>query len=214
MIQSVSSSRWTRVSRFGLVGVSLLLVSGAFAACGKAPMSSARLNTHSSSVNMMSSAAAPTSHVNLTIVPQKPGSTVDGPAYMPSTALTLPANSVVTVTIVNTDHGDDALPANSPFSKVSGVLGGHATVDGVPYSALALDKIAHTFTVPGLGVSVPIPGDVPAGKSGITVTFSFKTGAAGTFMWQCMDPCGADPNGWGGPMAMKGYMMGSITVVG
>lgn len=160
------------------------------------------------------SSAAPSSHIHLTIVPQKPGSTVDGPAYMPSTALTLPANSVVTITIVNTDHGDDALPAGSPFSKVSGVLGGQATVDGVPYSALALDKIAHTFTAPGLRLSVPIPGDAPAGKSGIAVTFSFKTGAAGTYMWQCMDPCGADPNGWGGPMAMQGFMMGTITVVG
>ena len=214
MYQSVSSSRMSRVGRVGLVGVSLLLVTGAFAACGKIPESSAQLNSHTASMKMMSSAQAPSSHVNLTIVAQKPGSSVDGPAYTPSTILTLPANSVVTVTIVNTGGGDTSLPNGSPFGKVTGVIGGHASVDGLPYSALALDKVAHTFTVPGLGVNVPIPGDVPAGKSGITVTFSFKTGAAGTYMWQCMDPCGADPNGWGGPMTMRGYMMGSITVVG
>jgi len=91
MFRSQSSSRWTRVSRVGLVGVSLLLVGGAFAACGKTPMSSAQLMTHSASMKMLSS-AAPSSHVNLTIVAQKPGSTVDGPAYTPSTLLTVPAN--------------------------------------------------------------------------------------------------------------------------
>jgi len=209
----MSSSRWTRVGRVALLGVSVLLIGGVFAACGKTPISSAQLaSKHAASLPLASS--APSSQVHLTIVAQKPGSSVDGPAYMPSTELTVPAHSVVTVTIVNDDAGDSPLPASSPFGKVTGVVGGHASVDGVPYSALALDKVAHTFTAPGLGVSVPIPGDAPAGQSDITVTFSFKTGAAGTFMWQCMDPCGSDPNGWGGPMTMMGYMMGHITVVG
>lgn len=211
---SSSSSRWSRVGRFGLLGISLVLVGGVFAACGKTPESAAQLsNTHAASMPMVA-AVAPTAHVNLTIVAQKPGSSVTGPSYMPSTLLTVPAHSVVTVTIVNDDAGDTPLPAGSPFGKVTGVIGGSASVDGVPYNALALDKVAHTFTVPGLGVNVPVPGDAPAGHNDITVTFSFKTGGAGTFMWQCMDPCGADPNGWGGPMTMKNYMMGSVTVVG
>lgn len=213
MSQLTSSSRMSRIGRFGLVGVSLLLVGGVFAACGKTPISSVqRTTSHASSVQMVN-VAAPSSHVNLTIAAQKPGSSVDGPAYVPS-SFTLPANTVVTLTIVNADPGDTSLPNGSPFGKVTGVVGGQATVDGVPYSSLALDKVAHTFTLPSLGVNVPIPGDAPAGHSDITVQFSFKTGNAGSLMWQCMDPCGADPNGWGGPMAMKGYMMGTATVVG
>ena len=211
MSSSMSASRWSRVGRFGLAGVALLLVSGVFAACGKTPISSVSSNTHAASMPMVA-ASAPSSNVHLTILAQKPGSSVDGPAYS-STNLTLPAHSLVTITIVNADGGDTPLPNGSPFGKVTGVVGGHATVDGLPYTSLALDKVAHTFTLPGFGVNVPIPGDAPAGHSDITVTFSFQTGAAGSYMWQCMDPCGADPNGWGGPMTMKGYMMGTVTVV-
>lgn|SRR5487761_1927728 len=206
-----TSSRWSRVSQFGLVGISLLLVGGAFAACGKTPVETGQLSSQTAKVL---SAVAPTKNVNLTIVPQKPGSAVQGPSYSPSTALVLPAHTLVTMTIVNADLGDTPLPSGSPFNRVTGVIGGSASVDGIAYNSLTLDKVAHTFTMPGLGVNVPIPGDVPAGKSGVTVTFSFMTGGDGVYMWQCMDPCGADPNGWGGPMTMKGYMMGSATVVG
>lgn len=214
MSHALTSSRASRAGHIALFGATLLLVGGLFAACGKTPVSDTPVASSHAAMKMVMNATKPSKTVNLTIVAQKPGSSVDGPAYTPSTKLTLPAHSTVTVTIVNADAGDTPLPAGSPFSQVTGVLGGQATVDGVAYSKLAPDKVAHTFTVPSLGVNVPIPGDIPAGKSGITVTFSFVTGSAGTFMWQCMDPCGADPNGWGGPMAMPGYMMGTLTVVG
>lgn len=209
-----NSPQSSRVSQFGLATVALLLVGGLFAGCGKASVLSTRLVNSKPQSAQLADAVATTSHVNLTIVAQKPGSSIAGPSYMPSTNMTLPANSVVTVTIVNADAGDTALPAGSPFSQVTGVVGGQAEVDGVAYSSLAPEKVAHTFTLPSLGVNVPIPGDVPAGHNDITVTFSFKTGGAGSYMWQCMDPCGADPNGWGGPMSKMGYMMGTVTVVG
>lgn len=150
------------------------------------------------------------SKVALTILAQKPGSNIDGPAYS-STNLTLPAHTLVTVTIVNQDPGDT--PLTAPFGNVAGTAGGLAYLDGQPYSALDVTKVAHTFTISKLGVNVPIPGDAPKGHSDITVTFSFMTGNAGTYTWQCMDPCGADPNGWGGPMATRGFMMGTLTVV-
>jgi len=160
----------------------------------------------------MGASSAISNHVTLTIVAQKPGSSVQGPAYTPTTNLNFPAHSLVTITIINQDAGDTALPANSPFANVSGVTGGVAYVDGQAYSALDAAKVAHTFTIPQLGVNVPIPGDTPQGKQGITVTFSFKTGAAGMYMWRCMDPCGSNTNGWGGPMAMSGFMQGMIMV--
>lgn len=214
MPQVQIASRASRLGRLAFVGASLLLVGSAFAACGKTPIANRPVASSHAGMTQMVAVTKPSSTVNLTIVAQKPGSSIDGPAYTPSTSLRLPAHSTVNVTIVNADPGDTPLPAGSPFNHVTGVTGGQAYVDGTAYSQLALDKIAHTFTVPGLGINVPIPGDAPAGKSNITVTFSFTTGSAGTYMWQCMDPCGADPNGWGGPMATRGYMMGTITVVG
>lgn len=160
---------------------------------------------------MMGAQGTISSQVTLTIVPQKPGSSIQGPAYSP-TNFSLPANSLVTLTIINRDAGDTALPPASPYAYVSGVVGGMARVDGRTYSLLDVTKVAHTFTIPQLGVSVPIPGDPPQGQQNISVTFSFRTGAAGMYRWQCMDPCGGAPAGWGGPMATMGYMIGMITV--
>ena len=201
-------------TRLASVAAISLLLAGAFAACGKTPtagpLAAAQGRAHGGSA--ITSAAKLPTHITLTIVAQKPGSSIDGPAYGPDTNLTLPAHSLVTITIVNNDGGDTALPAGSPFNTVQGVVGGAALFDGAPFKSLAPDKVAHTFTVPGLGVSVPIPGDAPAGHNDISVTFTFKTGAAGLYYWQCMDPCGADPNGWGGPMTATGYMKGALTV--
>lgn len=168
-----------------------------------------QMNSSSGASSMMF--GAPSSNIHLTILPQKPNSTIQGPAYS-QTSLTVPANSLVTITIINNDPGDTALPTGSPFAHVTGVTGGVAYVDGQAYRALDVAKVAHTFTVPQLGINVPIPGDIPAGQKAITVTFSFKTGAQGMFTWQCMDPCGSGASGWGGPMATMGYMQGMIMV--
>lgn len=154
---------------------------------------------------------AKTANVTLNILAAKPGTTDDGPLF-DNTDIKLPANALVTMTIVNQDPGDQAMPANTPFAKVTGTLGNTASLDGVAYSALDMSKISHTFSVPKLGLNVPIPGDVPNGQKAISVTFTFKTGQAGTYVFQCFDPCGTDPNGYGGPMAKMGYMMGTITV--
>lgn len=150
-----------------------------------------------------------TANLNLTILLTKPGTNI-GPAYS-NTDITLPAHAKVTVTIVNQDLGDTPLPAGSPFSAVQGTVGGTAYVDGIPYRSLDPNKVAHTFTVPRLGLSVPIPGDPPSGQKTVSVTFTFTTGKAGTYMWQCMDPCGSG-SGWEGPMATMGYMMGTMTI--
>lgn len=156
-------------------------------------------------------AAGPrTANLHLTILATKPGTEI-GPAYS-ATDLTLPAHAKVTVTIVDQDLGDTALPAGSPFSAVRGTVGNVAYVDGIPYRSLDPTKVAHTFTVPQLGLNVPLPGDLPSGQKVSTVTFTFVTGKAGTYMWQCMDPCGSGSSGWEGPMATMGYMMGTLTV--
>ncbi len=197
-------------TRLASVAAMSLLLAGAFAACGKIPTAGPLAAAHGAAA--VTSAVKLPTNITLTIVAQKPGSSIDGPAYTPDTNLTLPAHSLVTITIVNNDGGDTSLPSGSPFNVVQGVVGGSALFDGVSYKSLSPDKVAHTFTVPSLGISVPIPGDAPAGRNDISVTFSFKTGAAGLYYWQCMDPCGSNPDGWGGPMATTGYMKGALTV--
>lgn len=101
--------------------------------------------------------------------------------------------------------------------------------------------VSHTFTIHGIAgsttdaqpylyVSVPISGayaDVlnangsattPSDTAGMPLaptitTFSFTTPSQpGTYIWQCFDPCGANYNGFGGPMSTKGYMSGTFTV--
>ena len=101
---------------------------------------------------------------------------------------------------------------NSPFTRVLGTVGSIATADGQTYSSLAPDKIAHTFTIPQLNVNVPLPGDEPQGRDYNTVTFSFRTGAAGTYTFRCYDPCGTGLMGMMGPMMTQGYMIGMFTV--
>jgi hypothetical protein len=159
-----------------------------------------------------SAAPLATTHIKLDIMPAKPlGPAQNWPAYLPSTNLTVPANSLITVTIRNFDLGDMNVPADFPFSAVQGTVGGVAYADGHPYSLLGLDKSAHTFTIPQLHVNVPIPGDAANG-SYVTVTFSFRSTSAGKYYWQCFIPCGTGPNGFGGPMGAPGFMRGSFTI--
>ncbi len=158
------------------------------------------------------STTAPTIHLTIIAPMTMADNTTMGPMYIPTTTLTAPAHTLVTMTIINQDLGDTPLPPNSPYSTVTGVTNDTAQVDGMPYTQLDTTKVAHTFTIPELGVNVPIPGDSATGQSSLTVTFTFITGSAGTFVWRCMDPCGTGPSGWAGPMAMPGQMMGTLTV--
>lgn len=167
-----------------------------------------------------SAAQAPlkTTSMTLTILDQTPDGR-DGPLF-DNTNIVLPAHTLVTMTIINKDPGEDALPAGSPYGAVKGTTdsAGKATnaayLSGHAYTALPLDKLSHTFTVPQLGINVPIPGKPASGQQQIAVTFSFVTGGAGKYTFQCLVPCGDGPNGYGGPMVMKGYMIGTLTVQG
>jgi heme/copper-type cytochrome/quinol oxidase subunit 2 len=158
-------------------------------------------------------AVQPQQHVrlNLNIVINQPGMQKDWPAYSP-THLVVPANSLVTVTLRDYDLGDTALPKNSPFTTVQGTVDRLAYADGKAYSSLAPEKVAHTFTISQLNINVPLPGDAPKGATFDTITFTFHTSKAGTYTFQCFDPCGTGSSGWEGPMVTKGYMMGTLTV--
>jgi hypothetical protein len=148
-----------------------------------------------------------------------------GGKWVHSTDFTLPANSLVHVTIY---QFDTPTGLRNPFlSQVQGTEGGVASIDGKPTSAIEPEEASHTFAVPELGVFVPLPGVPEGGKHPCeeapcepstmdhrTITFSFRTHGKGRFRWQCFVPCGA---GWyfgnGGPMQTLGYMDGFIDVV-
>jgi len=148
--------------------------------------------------------------------------------WVHTTYFEVPASTKVTITI---EGYDGCTPLRNPvWGKVTGTIGGVEYVDGKPTSQLnswAGCNIQHTFTLPGLGINVPIasPTTVQAnsdlcGTSPCTsgphqvVTFSFMTPArGGTFRWQCAIPCGGGfIDGNGGPMSTLGYMSGQMQV--
>lgn len=176
--------------------------------------------------NYLAGASAPTpdsrsgqsslsDRITLDIMPVKPGGpAIDHAAYLPTTTLSAPAQSVVTFTIRNFDLDPTPVANGSPAPQVQGTVGSVAYADGQAYTSLDRMKIAHTFTVPALHLNVPIPGVSASGKPYVTVTFRVRTGAAGVYAWRCMAPCGEGQDGQGGPMADERYMRGALFVIG
>jgi hypothetical protein len=141
-----------------------------------------------------------------------------------STVWTLPANAIVHVTVYQYD-GKSGL--RNPFlAEERGLVGDTFSVDGKPLRAINPDDASHTFAVPQLGLIVPLEGVDDNAKNQCnfapcslanahhTVTFTFRTGKAGHYRWQCFVPCAAGfVYGFGGPMQTVGYMDGYLDVV-
>lgn len=152
-------------------------------------------------------------HLSLVIATPDMLGTDVGPAFLPSD-FTIPANSTVTITVTNFDD-PTALPAQ--YATATGIIGqlsiqpfdpADPNAMGPVTKTASLDPdtgVSHTFTVPSLGINVPI---APSAKT----TFTIHTGKAGKYTWHCMDPCGTGPAGWDGAMGTKGYMTGTMTV--
>lgn len=154
------------------------------------------------------------------------GAAPDWVSYGPTTTLTVPRNSLVTITIMQYDAGESI--TNPWFAQVHGTVGGSETVDGKPVSKLDPSAIAHTFTLHAaptaqdpLFVSAPLPAvpdDAPLAPGSdypkpIEVTFTFKTKGPGVYVWNCEFPCGDGTYAkFGGPMSKRGYMSGTLTV--
>jgi hypothetical protein len=142
-----------------------------------------------------------------------------------TTIYKVPAHTLVTVTIY---QFDTSTGLRNPFlAKVMGTQGGVATMNGKAVSVLNPDDASHTFTIPDLGISVPLPGisstaknpcgsaPCPLSDDHTTITFSFMSPGPGTYRWQCFVPCAAGfILGNGGPMQTIGWMDGLIEVTG
>jgi hypothetical protein len=143
--------------------------------------------------------------------------------WLRRTVWRLPANATVHVTIYNFD-GDSGL-RNPLFARPQGIDGNVFSLDGKPTTVIDPDGTSHTFAVPGLGLIVPIAGVPDAAKNQCgyapcalsmahrTIKFTFHTGKAGHYRWQCFVPCAAGwIDGFGGPMQTIGYMDGFLDV--
>jgi hypothetical protein len=144
--------------------------------------------------------------------------------WVHSTIFTLPAHSLVTVTIYQFD-GDSGL--RNPFlAEVEGTTNNEIFLNGKAVKVINPDDASHTFVVPQLGVFVPLVGVPSTAKNPCgfapcelssdheTITFSFHTGAKGRYRWQCFVPCAAGTLfDFGGPMQTLGYMDGFLDVV-
>jgi hypothetical protein len=144
--------------------------------------------------------------------------------WVHGTLLKVPAHSLIHVTVYNFD-GASGL-RNPFFGQPTGIVGGTMTVNGKPFRALNPDDASHTFAIPDFGVSVPLKGvgdnapnqcsvaPCPLSKAHYTISFAFRSGAPGSYRWQCFVPCAAGfIFGFGGPMQTLGYMDGFLEVV-
>jgi hypothetical protein len=141
-----------------------------------------------------------------------------------TTIYKIPAHTLVTVTVYQFDTATGL--RNNFLGQVRGTQGSIATLDGKPFRTLNGDDASHTFTVPDLGISVPLSGvpddaknqctatPCPLSDAHTTITFSFRSPGKGTYRWQCFVPCALQTYlGFGGPMQTIGWMSGELQVV-
>lgn len=150
-------------------------------------------------------------------------------AWVHTTLFKVPAGSRINVTI---QGYDGCTPLRNPvWGKITGTVGNVEYVNGKATPVLdswSSCSVAHTFSIPGIGLNVPVasPTTLTANSnlcgtspctSGphTTVTFSFNTPKTpGDYFWQCRVPCGLGyVDGFGGPMQTIGYMTGQMEVV-
>jgi hypothetical protein len=146
--------------------------------------------------------------------------------WVHTTLWDLPAHTRVNVTIFQYDSGS---PLRNQFiGRVTGTIGGDMTLNGKTVSLInsnAGNGVGHTFTIPTLGIDVPLYGNssnatlcsvAPCTTKFVhnVVKFSFMTPGVGQYPWQCFVPCGLGYlYGNGGPMQSIGYMDGFLKVV-
>ncbi len=139
-----------------------------------------------------------------------------------SANISLPAHKLIKLVIVNYDDGGANL-TSPQYEAVTGTvnnvvtevnnnninssqgLSGIQISGGQNVSSVSPDNIAHTFTIPQIGLNIPI-------EPSSTVSAYFTLNQTGTFTWFCMTECGAGATGILGAMATAGWMTGSVTI--
>lgn len=158
------------------------------------------------------------------------------------TNFVVPAHSAVTITIFQYDSGEilnndffahviGTVDGGAKFVKRWDTKAKTNASPEVNISSIPHDAVGHTFTIHGLAhgkeqlfVSVPLSiadeKEVTAAEEagGYTqfptkTTFTFITGDAGEYIWNCEYPCGDGTIAkFGNAMSAMGYMSGHFTV--
>ncbi|MGA8297439.1 MAG: hypothetical protein WB770_10385 [Acidimicrobiales bacterium] len=144
--------------------------------------------------------------------------------WVHTTLWKLPAHTRINVTIYQYDSGSPL--RNQELGLVTNAIG--ATLNRQPYTIFNSNSsfgVGHTFSIPQLGINVPLPGNNPSAKNFCgaapcqlneahnSIRFHFTTPGAGNYRWQCFVPCGLGYlYGNGGPMQTIGYMGGFLEV--
>ena len=129
----------------------------------------------------------------------------------------LPAHTLIQLTIVSYDT--PTAGSTDMEGKVTGTVGGTVyLVNGTSASGMDVSQhwgrnvtsvpgamLAHTFSIPQLGINVPVVG----GDLEIAYLYLNQTG---TFQWICLTPCGFGTTGMQGAMSEPGWMDGQVTV--
>jgi len=155
----------------------------------------------------------------------QPAFFVSGPNGLESSAnITLPAHRMIEIVIMNFDSGN-ATFIGPQYENVTGTINntmsfynnnamnatqgpsGIILQGGQTVTSLSpeTEYLSHTFTVPSLGLNIPIAADS-------TEVAYFTTGGAGSYTWLCESLCGSGANGSGGAMSTPGWMDGLLTV--
>ncbi len=148
--------------------------------------------------------------------------------WVHTTLFKIPAGATVNVTILGYDG---CTPLRNPFwGKVTGTIGNTETVDGKTVRALDSWRtcaVGHTFSIPGIGLNVPMGSPTTVQENNnlctqspctsgpkATMKFSFRAPTTpGAYFWQCRVPCGGGfVTGFGGPMQTIGFMTGQMEV--
>ncbi len=193
-------------SRFRFLKV--LFTVGILAIFGVALNACSSNSTNASSSGSQSTASAKPVTVNLTLETGKMDGKSGWPKFVPS-SVTIPANAEVTLKIVSYDDG--AAPLLTGMTQYANVQGGTETIDGSSVTSVPNANVAHTFTVPAIGINAVIPA-VASGQTTTTVIFKFKTSKKGTYVWHCYAPCGSGSTGMEGAMQTTNWMEGSFVV--
>jgi len=145
--------------------------------------------------------------------------------WVHTTVFQVPEHVRINVTIINYDSGSPL--RNQQLGQVSGTYRNVASLNGKLFRVInsnAGNGIAHTFSMPSLGINIPLYGNNSNANLGRAapcttssphqvIRFSFTSPGPGSYRWQCFVPCGLGfLYGNGGPMSTLGYMGGFMQV--
>jgi len=143
--------------------------------------------------------AGPVTYENLTIVLN---ATNGWPQYIPANFTVHTGRVVFQIT-----DQDSPVSWSGCGCVVSGTEGNQEEINGSLVHDVPTSNVAHTFTVPNLGIAVYSPGN-------LTIGFTVDLINPGEFFWYCFAPCGAGTNPFSTPpMGLAGYMTGTMTIV-